>query len=200
MIHATDQRIGISKQRGFRLRYFLETRTMASILLIPVLAILGCVSVRVAGQTVCISAGHPCTPEESKESFIAACEAEKMTGNLSLAHPVRLIGTFQDPTGAPINFDHVKPDFQTIVQIKSIETGAILFAVPLRSEGNFDFELVPEGNYRLILVWMKDRKFERLPLADQPKEIRCSDLKDCRITSTITFHSTDNPIEFCPPK
>ncbi len=132
--------------------------------------------------------------------FNAICKAEKAPANLFVAHSVRLTGTFFDPTGAPIDFDSIKPDHQTIVQIKSPASGEVLFAVPLRTNGEFEFELVPEGNYRLILVWMKDGKFERLPLTDQPKEIRCSDLKECRITSTITFHGSDNPLDYCAPK
>ena len=190
----------ISKQRGIWLRCFLETRMMATILQIPVLAILGCVSVGVLGQTVCISDGHPCTSEESRKMLLAQCEAEEAPANLFVAHPVRLSGTFFDASGAPIDFDSIKPDYRTIVQIKSPETGAILFAVPLRQNGEFEFESVPEGSFRLILVWMKNGKFERLPTADQPKEIRCSDLKECKIKSTITFHGSDNPIDYCAPK
>jgi hypothetical protein len=146
-------------------------------------------------QTVCLG-----TAAECKEVQMQLCVEESAPTNLFVTHSVRLIGTFSDPTGAPIDFDEIKPDHQTIVQIRSLASGEVLFAVPLRPNGEFEFELVPEGSYRLILVWMKDGKFQRLPLADQPKEIRCSDMKECRINSKITFHSTDNPIDTCPPK
>jgi hypothetical protein len=146
-------------------------------------------------QTVCLG-----TPAECREAQKRLCKEEPAPANLFVAHTVRLTGMFLDPTGAPIDFDSIKPDHQTVVQIKSVSTGAILLAVPLRSNGEFEFESVPEGSYRLILVWIKDGNFERLPLADQPKETRCSDLKECRISSTITFHGTDNPIDLCPPK
>ena len=146
-------------------------------------------------QTVCVG-----TPAECNEIQKRLCKKEPAPANLFVADSVRLTGTFFDPSGAPIDFDSIKPDHQTIVQIKSPTSGEVLFAVPLRSNGEFEVELVPAGNYRLILAWMKDGEFEQLPLADQPKEIRCSDLKVCRFSSTITFHATDNPIDSCPPK
>jgi hypothetical protein len=111
-----------------------------------------------------------------------------------------LTGTLFDPTGAPINFDAVRPDHHSIVQIKDVKSGQVLFAVPLRPNGEFEFESVPSGEYRLIVVWMKDGKFSRLPLADQPKALICSDPKECRVSTIITFHGTDNPTDACPPK
>jgi len=153
-------------------------------------------------QTVCLNANEhrPCTESENKQMQEKICRDEPIPANLFVAHPVRLAGEFFDPSGAPIDFDSIKSDHQTIVQIRSPKSGETLFAVPLRSNGQFEFELVPEGIYRLILVWMKDGKFERLPLVDQPKELTCSELKECRISSKITFHGSDNPTDFCPPK
>ena len=152
------------------------------------------------GQTLCVANGRACTAEETRQLHEQECLAEKAPANLFVVHPVRLTGTFIDPSSAPIAFDALRLDHRTIVQIKSSASGEILFAVPLRQNGEFEFELVPEGAYRLILVWMKDGKFTRLPLADQPKEIHCSDSKECRISSVLSFHGSDNPIEFCPPK
>jgi hypothetical protein len=159
-------------------------------------------SLQSPAQMVCVNAAEhrPCTESESKEMRDKICRDEPAPANLFVSHPVRLSGIIYDPSGAPIDFDSIKPDHHSIVQIKSVATGATLFAVPLRSDGQFEFEFVPEGTYRLILVWMKDGRFERLPLADQPKEMRCSDDKECRITSTIRFHGTDNPVDSCPPK
>jgi hypothetical protein len=153
-------------------------------------------------QTNCISeAEHrPCTKSESKQLQDHICREEPAPTNLFVAHPVRFTGTFYDQTGAPIDFDSLEAGSHTIVQIRRRTSGEVLFAVPLHSNGEFDFESVPEGEYRLILVWLKNGKFRRLPLADQPKEIRCQDLNECRIRSTITFHGTDDPIDFCPPK
>ena len=99
-----------------------------------------------------------------------------------------------------MNPDALAPNSHTIVQIKSATTGEVLFAVPLSPKGEFDFESIPAGKFRLILVSKKGSELRRLPLADQPKEIRCKDQKDCRVDSTITFHGTENPLEFCPPK
>jgi hypothetical protein len=179
----------ISKQRGIWLRCFLGA------VILPGLGLAVVVASPSLAQTVCLG-----TPAECKEAQKQLCIDEPAPANLFLAHSARLSGTFFDATGAPIDFDSIKPDHQTIAQIKSPETCAILFAVPLHPNGEFEFELVPEGSYRLILVWMKDGKFQRLPLADQPKEIRCSELKNCRISSTITFDGTDNPIDYCAPK
>ncbi len=146
-------------------------------------------------ETVCLGTEPECRAAQKQ-----LCKNEPGPPNLSIAHPVRFSGAFFDPSRAPIDFDAIKSDHHTIVQIKSPVSGETLFAVPLRSNGEFEFEVVPEGDYRLILVWMKDAKFERLPLADQPKELRCSDFKECRLSVEITFHGTDNPIDNCPLK
>jgi hypothetical protein len=149
-------------------------------------------------QWVCIGVdGKPCTDKDVDEMV---CKPEKAPANLSVAHPVRLVGTFLDPSAAPLNFDAVRPDHHSIVQIKDVKSGQILFTVPLRPNGEFEFESVPTGEYRLIVVWMKDGKFSRLPLTDQPKAILCSDLKECKIKSILSFHGTDNPVDWCPPK
>jgi hypothetical protein len=151
-----------------------------------------------SSQAICIGKnGNPCTDSEFNEKY---CKPEKAPGNLFLAQPVRVFGTFLDPSGIPLDFEDVTPGYHTIVQIKSVGTGAILFAVPVNQKGQFDFERIPAGTYRLILVWMKDGKFRRLPLADQPKEIRCAQASDCDVHSVITFHGTDNLVDFCPPK
>ncbi|HEU5351217.1 MAG TPA: hypothetical protein VFU55_06440 [Terracidiphilus sp.] len=152
------------------------------------------------GQVDCVQNHRPCTTSESKQMQNKICLDELAPANLFVSHSVRLRGTFFDPSGAPLNFDSVKPDHHTIVQIKSIATGAILYAVPLHSDGEFEFQSVPEDKYRLILVWMKNGRFKRLPLVDQPSELQCAGFKECRITSTIKFHGSDNPIDSCPPK
>ena len=149
-------------------------------------------------QWICVGKdGKPCTDKEVDEMV---CQPEKAPANLFVSHQVRLIGTLLDPTGAPINFDAVRPGNRSIVQIKDLKSAQILFAVPLRSNGEFEFESVPAGDFRLIVVWMKDGKFSRLPLADQPKALFCSDAKECRVSTTITFHGSDNPVDWCPPK
>jgi hypothetical protein len=164
--------------------------------LLAALALLGPVELR--SQWVCIRKdGKACTAHDVDEMV---CKPEPAPANLSVAHQVRLTGTLLDPTGSPIDFDAVVPDHHTIVQIRDVNSGQVLFAVPLRANGGFEFEFVPAGEYRLIAVWMKDGRLRRLPLADQPKEIRCSDTKECRISAVITFHGTDNPIDSCPPK
>lgn len=100
----------------------------------------------------------------------------------------------------PLDFDSVKPGYHTIAQIRSMESGEIMFAVPFRANGQFEFEQIPAGAYRLILEWVKEGRCHRLALADQPKELRCVDSKESRISSAITFHGTDNLVGLCPQK
>lgn len=198
MTRAARRSLSVSKQRGIWLRCFLESRTLRSSTLFVALIGGFIVPHALRSQAICVGKnGKPCTDAEFKENV---CNREKAPTNLFVGHRVRLSGTFSDPTGAPIAFDKLKPDYQTIVQIKSSVSGQILFAVPLSANGAFEFESVPAENYRLILVWMKDGVFHRLPLADQPKEIRCSDADECKSSSVITFHGTDNLVDFCPPK
>jgi hypothetical protein len=155
-------------------------------------------AVAMQSQAFCIGEhGKPCTDKEFDDMF---CKPEKAPANLFLAHPARLIGTLFDPSGAPLSFDAIRPEFRSIVQIKDAKSGQILFAVPLRSNGVFEFESVPAGNFRLIVVWMKDGNFRRLPLADQPEAIHCTDATECKVSTIIWFHGTDNLVDFCPPK
>jgi hypothetical protein len=196
MSFAVQKGIGISRQRSIWLRCFLGGCFQKG------LALAALAAMTAGAQTVCAnSADHrPCTDSEAKEMQTKICRDEPTPANLFVSHPIRLAGAFFDPTGAPINFDSIKPGHRTIAQIRDVATGAVLYAVPVHANGEFAFDSIPEGSYRLIIVWMSDGRFERLPLADQPKEMRCVDLKECRISSTITFHGTDNPIDFCPPK
>ena len=167
-----------------------------------IVAIVSCGNNCAVAQVICVNTKdhRQCTESEAKEMQAKICREEPAAPNLFVSHPVRLSGVFLDPSGAPIDFDSIKPDHHTIVEIKSVATGATLFAVPLRSNGQFEFEFVPEAIYRLILVWMKDGKFERLPLADQPERINCTEEKTCRVTAVIRFHGSDNPTDSCPPK
>ena len=149
-------------------------------------------------QWVCIGKdGKPCTAEDVDTMV---CKPEKAPPNLSVAYPVRLAGTLIDSNGALVNFDSVRSDYQSIIQIRNAESGEIIFAVPLRKNSEFEFESVPAGSYRLIAIWMHNGKFERLPLADQPTQMTCGNEKECRIVATIRFHGTDDPIDSCPPK
>jgi hypothetical protein len=147
-------------------------------------------------QWVCIGKnGAPCTQDDVNETV---CKPEKAPANLSIAFPVRLTGRLIDATGAQVDFD--RPGYQTIIQIRKPESGEVIFAVPLRNNGEFEFELVPAASYRLIAVWMHDGNFGRLPLADQPEQLSCTEQKECKLVATIRIHGTDNPIDSCPPK
>ncbi len=146
-------------------------------------------------QTVCMG-----TPTECSVGREQLCKSEPAPANLFISHDVRVHGTLLDPAGAPLNFGKIQSDSRTILQIRDPKTGKTLFFAPLRVNGEFDFEHVPAGTYRLIAVWMKDGKPGRLPLADQPNAMSCTNAKECEINPVIRFHGTDNLIDFCPPK
>ena len=142
-------------------------------------------------QTVCLSPnGEPC-PVGPKMRW---CNDEKILPNLSIAKLVKLSGVLLDETGAPIIVD------KTLVQIKDLKTEKVLITVGLDAKGQFDLGTVPAGEFRFLVVWLRDEKIRRLPLADQPKTLFCSTEKECNLKIAIHFHGTDNPIDFCPPK
>jgi len=189
MTRAANRMIRTYRQRGFWLRCFLSGGFQLGL----AFAIL--VGASAPAQTVCLG-----SPAECREAQVRLCKEEPAPANLLVACPVQLTGTLIDSTGAIVEFDNVKSDHQTIVQIRNAESGEIIFAVPLRKTGEFKFDLVPAGSYRLIAVWMHDGKFARLPLADQPTQMACKEEKECHIVATIRFHGTDNPIDLCPPR
>ena len=174
---------------GPRLRCFLSTAIR------PILGLALMIAAPAWAQVVCVA-----TPEECVEAQKQLCKNEPAPANLFVAHSVRLSGAFLDSTGARLDFDSIKPGYQTIIQIKNAESGEIIFAVPLRKNGEFEFESVPAGSYRLIAVWMHNGKFQRLPLANQPSRMECKDETECRVIAAISFHGTDNMIDSCPPK
>jgi hypothetical protein len=146
-------------------------------------------------QTVCVGTEAECRAAQEK-----LCQEEPTPSNLIIAKPVKLSGVLLDETGASIDFDRVAQDSMTIIQIRNEKTDAIVFAVPLRDHGQFEFEWVPAGSHRLIAVWMKNGRLRRLPLADQPKPMSCSEAGPCSVKAVIHSHGTDNPIDSCPPK
>jgi hypothetical protein len=143
------------------------------------------------GQTFCITKdGRPCPPDVE----MRYCAGEKVTPNLSVARPSRLSGILLDPTGAPITYK------DTLVQVRNAQTGTVLFSAPLDEKGRFNLGSVPAGEFRLIAVMIKDGKFNRLPLADQPTALSCNNESACNLRIVIHFHGTDDPIDFCPPR
>jgi len=122
------------------------------------------------------------------------CADEKVLPNLSVAKPVKLSGVLLDETGAPIIYD------RTFVQIKDLKTEKVLFTTELDGEGQFDLGAMPAGKFRFLVVWLKDGRIRRLPIADQPNDLFCSAENVCYLKIVIHFHGTDKPIDCCPPK
>jgi hypothetical protein len=153
-------------------------------------------------QTNCINEKEhrPCTESESKEMQDYICRKESAPANLFVAHPVQLSGTLVDETGAPFSLDDLSSGSKTLLQIKDLKNGEIIFEVPLRKDGRFNFKSVPAGNYRMIIVWMKNGKLERPPLFDQPRPIYCDSTEICNVKQIIHGHGTDDPVDQCPPK
>ena len=144
-----------------------------------------------SGQTFCITKdGKPC-PSDVENRY---CADEKVMPNLSVAKPSRLSGILLDPTGAPITYK------DTLVQIRNPQTGTVLFSASLDGKGQFDLGTVPAGEFRFIALLIKDGKFNRLPLADQPTALSCNNETACNLKIVIHFHGTDDPIDSCPPR
>ena len=186
---AAREIFGIAKRRGFWLRCFLGLivqRGLAFAILVtaPSLA-----------QTLCVG-----TPAECREAQEQLCRKEPAPPNLLVAKPARVRGVLLDETGAVVDFDKSVPESITLIQIRNPGIGEVLFSVPLREDGRFEFESVPAGEFRLIAVWFKDGEFRRLPLAEQPKVMTCSEAAECTVSAVIHFHGTDNPIDSCPPR
>jgi hypothetical protein len=146
-------------------------------------------------QTVCIG-----TPAECEEAQKQLCENEPAPANLTVARPVRLLGSLIDSVGAQVDFDPAVSGTKTIIQIRDPKNGVVLFESTLQKDSRFQFELVPAGSFRLIAIWTKEGKVFRLPLADQPTQMTCGAGPECRVEAVIHFHGTDNPIDMCPPK
>jgi len=80
------------------------------------------------------------------------------------------------------------------------KTGTVLQSVGAKN-GTFNLGEVKAGSYRLIVVNYEKQSIERLPLVDQPKSLICADSAPvCRLSVVLTFHGTDDTIDFCPPK
>ena len=122
------------------------------------------------------------------------CEREIVTPNLTIAKPVKLIGSLSDTTGAPIQYN------KTIIQVRNLKKDSVLSSAVLDELGRFDLGIVPVGNYRLVAFRMEGKRASRLPLFDQPKPVSCSSENECKLEIVLALHGTDQPFEFCPPK
>lgn len=158
-------------------------------------------SVQACFQWICISAVL-FTPASVLSQSICVptkngslnCKEEKVSSNLVVLNATTVRGTFKGPTGAPIQFN------RTIVQVRSLDSQAILASEVLDRQGRFDLGDVPAGRFRWIVFQQQGSKIHRLPLFDQPRPVSCSGKQAYRLDVVLTMHGTDQPFESCPPE
>jgi hypothetical protein len=153
-----------------------------------------------SGQSVCMKDGQLCSLEESKEAQQRLCDAEAAPVNLSVGEPVKLSGGLVDDIGEPAVLGRVIPGLRATIQVRDPRNGAVLFSAPLNEEGQFEFEQVPAGVFRLVAVSEKLGGFRRIPLIEQPKPMVCSGAGDCHVEAVVHYRGDDDPIDLCPPK
>jgi hypothetical protein len=155
------------------------------------------ISAKAHGQVVCIdNRGNPCSAAEIKKK----CTEEKVQPNLTLAKATKVSGVLLDGTGTPVDFDRTMFGMKTVLQVRDLKTNEVLYTAPLLEMGRFEFGTIPAGQFRLLAVWTKGSEVSRLPLADEPKAMSCSDAPECQVTAVIHFHGTDDFYDSCPPK
>ena len=138
-------------------------------------------------QTICTG-----TTEQGREAQTRLCTEEKAPANLELNSSKMVTGVVTDQTGAKFE--------QVAVQLRSSESRQVLRSAAA-SNGEFNLGVVPSGSYRLIVVKIGPSGPERLKMFDQPASLRCTNAgNECKLTVVPRVHSTDNPIDHCPPK
>jgi hypothetical protein len=110
---------------------------------------------------------------------------EQIKPNLKVSGRVHLRGTIVDRAGAPLKGS------QVVLRNYVSETVQLPFAiVKTNSIGEFDFQSVPKGDYRLLAS--PSRAFK------QPDELSCGDDEQCFLKITLKVNNTDMPDSVCP--
>ncbi len=125
------------------------------------------------------------------------CEKEKApTTNFDVAKTAHVTGVLIEAASQlPFVFD------DTIIEVRNPQTRSVIVHVKVNKEGQFDLGLIQAGKYRLIAAREKQNgKLKRMPLADQPAPMSCSDDSACRVVAKQHLHGTDQKFEFCPPQ
>ena len=139
-------------------------------------------------QTVCIATSQQQCIELQKQK----CASESAHANFELPEDRVVKGTVADITGA--SFLGVE------VELRMPKTGVVLQSVTAK-DGTFNLGTVKTGSYRLIFANKGKRGIERLRGWNQPKSLVCADSSSiCRLQVILTFHGSDDTIDFCPPK
>ncbi len=112
-------------------------------------------------------------------------KVEKIRPNLKLSGRVHLKGIIVDQTGGPLK------DSQIELRNYVSESVQLPFAiVKTNATGEFDFQTVPKGDYRLLAS--PSRAFK------QPDELWCRSDAQCFLKITVKVNPTDMPDSGCP--
>lgn len=112
-------------------------------------------------------------------------KVEQVQPNLRLSDRVHLKGTIQDQSGAPLKSSRV--ELRNYVS----ESVQLPFAiVKTNAAGDFDFQTVPKGDYRLLAS--PSRAFK------QPDELWCGPEAQCFLKITVKANPTDMRNSGCP--
>jgi len=138
--------------------------------------------------------GKPCTAEDVDRMV---CKPEAAPANLTVAQHTLLEGTLKDSSGAlfPSTEDTI-----ISIQLRDAKTGKILNSANVTQTARFGLGTVEEGSFRLIAVALRSGHTERLRGWVQPHGLSCSDGPTCDLKVVMKPGSTDNPLDFCPPK
>lgn len=112
---------------------------------------------------------------------------EHVKPNLVLSSVTRLRGRIIDQTGEPFENSLVE-----LRLYKSETQQTSVKKVWTDKDGNFDFDSIPEGQYRLLAS--PNRLFR------QADKLECQVYDPCVLLITLQVSATDQPDMFCPVK
>jgi hypothetical protein len=192
MTVAMSEQVGISKQRGFRLRCFLGRRLGSRLVILFFCVISSAIGRGQLVEVPCKGTVSECAAKS--EEYCA--NAEDTRANLKVPQEARVWGVMIDSSGAVI----AHPESGLAVELRDPKTSKVLVLNHLSEMGTFDLGKVAAGSYRLIAVVIVDGKTTRFRGWDQPRGLACGLTDECTLAMLLRPHGTDQRIEFCPPK
>ena len=120
------------------------------------------------------------------------CEDEHPRPNLHIAEGTVISGVVLDGSGSTFS--------EIVLQIQNPHNTWVLMSATVNDKGEFDFGLVPSGEFRLVPVKLVNGKATRVPGFDPPRSLTCFDGKKCELRVILPVRPTDLPYEYCPPR